>query len=58
MEEKKDDNIEDSILEGVEYHIEIDENGFGHRVVDNMTYDEFIKLLESRGCVNLKDVKW
>ena len=46
MEEKKDDNIEDSILEGVEYHIEIDENGFGHRVVDNMTYDEFIKLLE------------
>ena len=58
MEEKKDDNIEDSILEGVEYHIEIDENGFGHRVVDNMTYDQFIKLLESRGCVNLKDVKW
>ena len=58
MEEKKDDNIEDSILEGVEYHIEIDENGFGHRVVDKMTYDEFIKLLESRGCVNLKDVKW
>ena len=58
MEEEKDDRIADSNIKGVEYHIEIDENGFPCRVIDNMTYEEFIKLIESQGCINIKDVKW
>ena len=59
MEKIKDSQrIMDSILEGVEYHIEIDNNGFGHRVVDNMTYEEFVNLIESQGCININDVKW
>ena len=59
MEKIKDSQrIMDSIFEGVEYHIEIDKNGFGHRVVDNMTYEEFVNLIESQGCININDVKW
>ena len=48
----------DSILKGLEYHVEIDDNGFGHRVIEDMTYEEFIEYLESQGCINIKDVKW
>ncbi len=48
----------DSILKGLKYHIEIDKNGFGIRVIDNMTYEEFVEYLESQGCINIKDVKW
>ena len=58
MEEKKDDRTIDDILEGVEYHIEIDEDGVPYHVVDNMTYEEFIEYIESKGCINIKDVKW
>lgn len=48
----------DSILKGLEYHVEIDDDGFGHRVIEDMTYEEFIEYLESQGCINIKDVKW
>ena len=48
----------DSILKELKYHKEIDENGFGNIVVEDMTYEEFIEYLESQGCINIKDVKW
>ena len=57
-QKKESESIEDCVFKGLKYHIEIDKNGFGIRVVDNMTYEEFIEYLESQGCINIKDVKW
>lgn len=59
MEKIEDGRIVDSILDELEYHTEIDEDGFGSYIIDDsMTYEEFIGYIKTKGCININDVKW